>query len=95
MSIGLVADERLVERLTDRSLVTKTASAGRNASEATGEIFLQVRKKVGDIRDDLPAGVVGPNFNDEYGDVYSAMYMLSADGMSLAALKNRAEEIRR
>jgi multidrug efflux pump len=58
------------------------------------ELWYQVRKKVGDIRGDLPAGVVGPSFNDEYGDVYSALYMLTADGMSLADLKTRAEDIR-
>src|SRR5271169_2205527 len=58
------------------------------------DIWYQVRKKVGDIKGDLPAGVIGPNFNDEYGDVYSAIYMLSADGLSLAALKTRAEDIR-
>ena len=41
------------------------------------DLWYQVRKKVGDIRGDLPAGIVGPNFNDEYGDVYSALYMLT------------------
>ena len=40
------------------------------------------------------AGIIGPNFNDEYGDVYSALYMLTADGLSLAELKTRAEDIR-
>src|SRR5258706_624607 len=58
------------------------------------ELWYQVRKKVGDVKGDLPAGVIGPNFNDEYGDVYSAIYMLSADGLSLAPLKTRAEDIR-
>src|SRR5712691_2371027 len=58
------------------------------------DLWYQVRKKVGDIRGDLPAGITGPNFNDEYGDVYSALYMLSADGLSLADLKARAEDIR-
>src|SRR5437868_9380286 len=58
------------------------------------ELWYQVRKKVGDIRGDLPPGIVGPNFNDEYGDVYSALYMLSADGLTLADLKTRAEDIR-
>ena len=54
------------------------------------ELWYQVRKKVSDIRGDLPAGITGPNFNDEYGDVYSALYMLSADGLGLAELKTRA-----
>jgi multidrug efflux pump len=58
------------------------------------DLWYQVRKKVGDIRGELPAGIVGPNFNDEYGDVYSAIYMLTADGLSLAQIKTRAEDIR-
>src|SRR5260370_29247630 len=58
------------------------------------ELWYQVRKKVGDIKGDLPPGVSGPNFNDEYGDVYSTIYMLSADGMNFADLKTRAEDIR-
>src|ERR1041384_2201329 len=58
------------------------------------ELWYQVRKKVGDIRSNLPSGIIGPNFNDEYGDVYSALYMLTADGLTLAELKTRAEDIR-
>ncbi|HEY1363986.1 MAG TPA: efflux RND transporter permease subunit [Xanthobacteraceae bacterium] len=58
------------------------------------DLWYEARKKVGDIRGELPPGVVGPSFNDEYGDVYSAIYMLSADGLSLAQLKARAEDIR-
>ena len=58
------------------------------------ELWYQVRKKVGDIRGNLPAEIVGPSFNDEYGDVYSALYMLSADGLTLADLKARADDIR-
>jgi multidrug efflux pump len=58
------------------------------------DLWYQVRKKVGDIRGDLPSGITGPNFNDEYGDVYSSLYMLTADGLSLADLKNRVEDIR-
>ena len=58
------------------------------------ELWYQVRKKVGDIRGNLPTEIVGPSFNDEYGDVYSALYMLSADGLTLADLKARADDIR-
>jgi multidrug efflux pump len=58
------------------------------------ELWYQVRKKVGDIKGDLPSGVNGPYFNDEYGDVYSTIYMLSADGLNFADLKTRAEDIR-
>jgi multidrug efflux pump subunit AcrB len=58
------------------------------------DLWYQVRKKVGDIRGELPSGIVGPNFNDEFGDVYSALYMLTADGLDYADLKARAEDIR-
>ena len=58
------------------------------------DLWYQARKKVGDIRGDLPTGIIGPNFNDEFGDVYSALYMMTADGLNLADLKKRAEDIR-
>jgi multidrug efflux pump subunit AcrB len=58
------------------------------------DLWYQVRKKVGDIRGELPRDITGPNFNDEFGDVYSALYMITADGMSLADIKKRAEDIR-
>jgi multidrug efflux pump subunit AcrB len=58
------------------------------------DLWYQVRKKIADIRNELPPGITGPDFNDEYGDVYSALYMLTADGLSLADLKARAEDIR-
>src|SRR5947209_9282482 len=58
------------------------------------DLWYQVRKKASDVKNELPPGITGPDFNDEYGDVYSAMYMLTADGLSLAELKTRAEDIR-
>lgn len=57
-------------------------------------LWYLVRKKVADIRGELPAGIVGPGFNDEYGDVYSVLYMLKADGLGMAELKATAEDIR-
>ena len=58
------------------------------------DIWYQTRKKSTDIKKDLPEGVIGPVFNDEYGDVFSAVYMLSGDGVSLAELKSYAELVR-
>jgi multidrug efflux pump len=66
----------------------------RTAPAKVKDLWYQVRKKVSDIRGSLPPGIIGPNFNDEYGDVYSALYMLTADGLTLAELKTRAEDIR-
>jgi multidrug efflux pump len=59
-----------------------------------GDTWYQVRKKLGDTRPELPQGVIGPFFNDEYGDVFSAVYMLSGKGASRADLKRYAELMR-
>ncbi|MEO8526009.1 MAG: efflux RND transporter permease subunit [Caldimonas sp.] len=58
------------------------------------QIWYTVRKKLGDIRATLPPGVVGPYFNDEFGDVYGSIYALSADGISYAELKDHADQVR-
>jgi len=58
------------------------------------ELWYQARKKVSDIQGELPAGITGPDFDDEFGDVYSALYMMTADGLGMADLKRRAEDIR-
>ena len=57
-------------------------------------VWYSVRKKVGDIRGTLPGGVVGPFFNDEFGDVYGVIYALEADGFSYAELKTFADDVR-
>src|SRR6516164_6919249 len=58
------------------------------------ELFYQLRKKINDIKDDLPAGLIGPTINDEYGDVDSILYMLTADGADYAQMKKVAEALR-
>jgi multidrug efflux pump len=56
------------------------------------ELWYQVRKKVGDMRAQLPAGVIGPFFNDEYSDVYSAVIALT--GADNAELARQGERLR-
>ena len=53
-----------------------------------------VRKKIGDMRATLPQGVVGPFFNDEFGDVFGVIYALQGEGYSHADLKRVADDIR-
>jgi multidrug efflux pump len=57
-------------------------------------VWYQVRKKVNDIRQTLPAGVQGPFFNDEFGDTFGNLYALVGDGFDYAALKQQADRIR-
>ncbi|OHE79161.1 MAG: multidrug transporter AcrB [Lysobacterales bacterium GWF1_69_6] len=56
-------------------------------------LWYDVRKKIGDIRHTLPQGVVGPYFNDEFGDTFGNIYALSGDGFDYATLKDYAERI--
>ncbi|HEX4942980.1 MAG TPA: efflux RND transporter permease subunit [Usitatibacteraceae bacterium] len=58
------------------------------------ETWYQVRKKVGDIRSQLPPGIQGPFFNDEFGDTFGNIYALTGDGFSYAQLKEAADRIR-
>jgi multidrug efflux pump subunit AcrB len=56
--------------------------------------WYQVRKKIGDIRSTLPSGVLGPFFNDEFGDTYGSIFALSGDGFNYAELKDYADFVR-
>ncbi|WP_395683745.1 efflux RND transporter permease subunit [Dokdonella sp.] len=56
--------------------------------------WYQVRKKIGDIAAQLPQGVQGPFFNDEFGDVYTNIWALEGDGSSPAELRDYADTIR-
>jgi multidrug efflux pump len=58
------------------------------------QLFYQLRKKLTDIKDDLPSGLIGPSVNDEWGDVDSILYMLTADGADYAQMKKVAEAFR-
>jgi multidrug efflux pump subunit AcrB len=58
------------------------------------DIWYQVRKKVGDIKDTLPQGTLGPWFNDEFGDTYGIVYGFTSDGFSSRELRDYVEGIR-
>ncbi len=58
------------------------------------QLFYQLRKKLGDIKGDLPPTLIGPSINDEYGDVDSILYALTADGADYAQMKKVIEGLR-
>ncbi|WP_256081824.1 efflux RND transporter permease subunit [Massilia sp. YIM B04103] len=60
----------------------------------TAAAWYQVRKKIGDIRGTLPQGVIGPFFNDEFGDTYGSIIALSGDGFTYAEMKDYADFVR-
>ena len=69
--------------------------AGGTSKADQREAWYQVRKKFSDIKLELPAGVIGPIFNDEYGDVAALLYAVKGDGIGQAELSDMAENIKR
>jgi len=68
---------------------------GGTSSADQQEAWYQARKKLDDLRQEMPEGVIGPIVNDEFGDVYGLMYALKGDGVNHAELSDAAEDIKR
>jgi len=67
---------------------------GDTSSADVADAFYQVRKKVGDIASELPQGLLGPYFNDEFGDTFITLHSISGDGYSYPELKKFAIQAR-
>ena len=58
------------------------------------DVWYRVRRNIGDMRGTLPQGVLGPFFNDDFGDTFGIIYGFTADGFSFRELRDYAEDIR-
>ncbi|MEP9379933.1 efflux RND transporter permease subunit [Aquabacter sp. CN5-332] len=67
---------------------------GSATAQEVPDIWYHVRKSVGDMRATLPQGVVGPGFNDEFGDTFGIIYGFTADGFSQRELRDYVEDVR-
>lgn len=56
--------------------------------------WVRARNLVRDIVGTLPQGVVGPQFNDNFGDVYGNIYAFTSDGFSQRELRDFVEDAR-
>ncbi|MBB5042709.1 efflux RND transporter permease subunit [Shinella fusca] len=56
--------------------------------------WLTVRNMINDIRGEFPSGVVGPAFNDRFGDVFGNIYAFTADGLTPRQLRDYVEDAR-
>jgi multidrug efflux pump len=96
--------EKKVQETPHLDFVRSYTSAGRTVvlvnlldstpSKDVPDVWYQVRKKVDDIRGSLPAGVIGPAFNDEFGDTYGIIYAFTADGFTPRKLRDHVERVR-
>ena len=67
---------------------------GKTPAKEVPDTWYEVRKSIGDIRHTLPTGVVGPGFNDTFGDTYGLIYGFTADGFTHRELRDHVEAIR-
>jgi multidrug efflux pump subunit AcrB len=67
---------------------------GSASAREVPDIWYHVRKSIGDIRHTLPSGVVGPGFNDDFGDTFGIIYGFTADGFSHRELRDYVENVR-
>lgn len=56
--------------------------------------WARVRNLVDDIKYQFPQGVVGPFFDDQFGDVYGNIFALTGNGLSRRELRDFAEDAR-
>jgi multidrug efflux pump subunit AcrB len=85
--------------------LTSINSAGRSQiiievkdeyrSEQVPQIWDEVRRKVNDLQDHLPPGVMPPRVIDDFGDVFGMLYNITGDGFNNKELQNYADQLRR
>ncbi|HQY71985.1 MAG TPA: efflux RND transporter permease subunit, partial [Pseudomonadales bacterium] len=61
---------------------------------AVPDVWYQVRKNIGDMRQSLPSGVQGPVFNDDFGSTFGIIYAFTADGFTFRELRDYVESAR-
>ena len=75
------------------AIITVNIKGDTNSAEVK-DAFYQVRKKIGDIGSELPSGLIGPFFNDEFGDTFITLHSISGEGYSYPELKAYAIKAR-
>lgn len=63
------------------------------AKDVTGN-WLRVRNMINDIKGEFPSGVLGPFFNDTFGDVYGNIYAFTSDGLTQRQMRDLVEDAR-
>ncbi|TWB60710.1 multidrug efflux pump subunit AcrB [Rhizobium sp. ERR 922] len=74
--------------------ITTIQIKGDTNTAEVKDAFYQIRKKVGDIGNELPSGLLGPYFNDEFGDTFITLHSISGDGYTYPELKKFAIQAR-
>ena len=103
--VELLVTDKLEKKIQEMPEVDFITSESRNGISIINVNFLEsykkmrpifddLRRKVDDVKEDLPENVNGPFVNDEFGDVFGSVYTLTGDGYSYAELKDVADDVR-
>ncbi len=57
-------------------------------------IWTKVRQMMADISSEFPSGIIGPFYNDDFGDVFGNIYAFTGDGISFRTLRDYVEGVR-
>jgi len=97
--------EKKLQEMPELDFVQSYAKPGENAlfvnlkesvrGRDVADAWYQVRKRIDDLKPQLPAGVQGPFFNDEFGDTFGSIYAFTGEGFSRAELRRVAEDAQR
>ncbi|MEW8000461.1 MAG: efflux RND transporter permease subunit [Candidatus Thiodiazotropha endolucinida] len=90
---------REIPEVDDIISESKTGSAtvhvvARDEVDDLASVWQDLRNRMEDIADDLPAGTRGPFVNDEFGLTAVASIALWSDGFTLAEMRKTARDIR-
>ena len=96
--------ERKIQEIPEVDDVRSETSAGSTTlfvnlrqevtSAEVPDVWYQVRTNIADIRHTLPAGTIGPFFNDRFGDTFGIIYGFTADGFTHRELRDHVEAAR-
>lgn len=97
--------EKAIQQLTYVDEVNSVSSRGLSQITVTmknnygpddlPQIWDELRRKVNDIRPNLPPGVADPSIIDDFGDVYGIMLAITGDGYSYKELNDYVDYFRR
>ena len=100
----LVTDklEKVIQEIPELDFVTSTSKVGvsiiyvniREEYTEMRPIWDNLRRKIERARSELPDSIIGPNVNDEFGDVFGSIIAITADGFDYRSMRDIADEVR-
>jgi multidrug efflux pump subunit AcrB len=95
--------EKALRQLPYVDHITSTSSSGLSQimvsmrseydAKALPQIWDELRRKVNDLKPDLPAGIMPIQVMDDFGDVFGYMLMITGDNYSFVDLKRYVDQL--